>query len=278
MLTRLPHGEFFGRTGPEAHAHGFRLAHHEPSPAAIGLHAHDTAHFILVQSGRYVSEAAGAGNSGGQPLLIYNPPGTTHRDHFQADEGRYRGRFFSIAVHASRMTEMTEVVPLTSDARRIAEPRAVALARRLADQCRHWDTTSPLVAEGLSLELMAFAAARCRPERGAPPAWLIRAREALRDQENREMSIAMVAEQIGVHPVHLARAFRRHFGCTPGDYLRHCRLERGARMLETSPRPLSEIAYAAGFGDQSHFTRAFKRAYATTPGAYRRTRRMPVAS
>jgi AraC-like DNA-binding protein len=36
--------------------------------------------------------------------------------------------------------------------------------------------------------------------------------------------------------------------------------------------PLSQVAYAAGFADQSHLTRTFRRATGYTPGLYRRLR------
>jgi AraC family transcriptional regulator len=73
-----------------------------------------------------------------------------------------------------------------------------------------------------------------------------------------------------VHPVHLAREFRRAFGCTPAEYVRHRRVELAALLARTTSRPLAEIAAACGFVDQSHLTRAFARRFATSPAAYRR--------
>jgi AraC family transcriptional regulator len=69
--------------------------------------------------------------------------------------------------------------------------------------------------------------------------------------------------------VHLARVFRRHLGCTPGDYLRRRRLERAAVLLRETARPLSDVALHCGFADQSHFANAFKRHTGVTPGSYR---------
>lgn len=73
-----------------------------------------------------------------------------------------------------------------------------------------------------------------------------------------------------MHPVYFARAFRAHYGVTPGDYLRQLHLQWSARALSTSGQGLATIALAAGFADQSHFTRAFRRAFGVTPGRYRR--------
>jgi AraC family transcriptional regulator len=74
-----------------------------------------------------------------------------------------------------------------------------------------------------------------------------------------------------VHPIHLARVFRQHFRCSPGEYLRQCRMERVTQLLARKSLPLAEIALQAGFSDQSQLTHAFKRFAGLTPGAFRRT-------
>ena len=59
-----------------------------------------------------------------------------------------------------------------------------------------------------------------------PPSWLDKAVELLHDRYLDDLSIADVANGAGVHPVHLARSFRRHFRCSPGEFTRFCRLQR----------------------------------------------------
>jgi AraC family transcriptional regulator len=88
----------------------------------------------------------------------------------------------------------------------------------------------------------------------------------------RPLSLADLAATAGVHPVHLARAFREHQGITVAAYTRRLRFERSLRELAelgTSQRSLAEIAQAAGFADQSHFSRTFKKLTGLTPKAYR---------
>jgi AraC family transcriptional regulator len=86
------------------------------------------------------------------------------------------------------------------------------------------------------------------------------------------LRIATIAAEVGVHPVHLARAFRARYGTSPGAYLRRLRLEAAMAELAGSD-PLARIAHRAGFSDQSHFTRAFKAAFGTAPGQWRAIRR-----
>lgn len=74
---------------------------------------------------------------------------------------------------------------------------------------------------------------------------------------------------MGVHRVHLARTFRRHFGTTVGAYRRRLSLERAEREIAEGCMELGRIALRSGFYDQSHFNRHFRRATGMTPGRFR---------
>jgi AraC family transcriptional regulator len=88
--------------------------------------------------------------------------------------------------------------------------------------------------------------------------------------------VADLAAEAGVHPVYLARVFRRHHRCTIAQYVRRRRLERALHELSTSRRSLAEIAIDTGFADQAHFSRAFKAHAGLTPGQFRKLARVPA--
>src|SRR5262249_40933972 len=121
--------------------------------------------------------------------------------------------------------------------------------------------------EGLALELCALAARGCAPSRAEP--WLHQARELLGERYSELPTAAEIASEIGVHPAHLARAFRAQYGESLGECVRRLRLESAAERLVGSDVPLVSLARDAGFVDQSHFTRAFRRQFGITPGRYR---------
>jgi AraC-like DNA-binding protein len=115
-----------------------------------------------------------------------------------------------------------------------------------------------------------------RQYRGAcgrkPPRWLAAARDLLHEHFAEPLSLGDVAKAVNVHPVHLAREFRRWYRCTVGDYTRRVRIDYARDALIRTDVPLVEIAYGAGFSDQSHFTRTFRRLTGMTPAEFRATK------
>jgi AraC family transcriptional regulator len=153
---------------------------------------------------------------------------------------------------------------------------ACALQARLYREFCSMDAASPLAIEALALEMAVETGRRVQrldPSSGGggkePPPWLAQVTDLLHDRMAEPLSLADIAGSVGVHPVHLARVFRRHHRCTVGEYVRGLRVGLACRRLTHSSASLSEIALAAGFPDQSHFSRVFKRVTGLTPGKFR---------
>jgi AraC family transcriptional regulator len=145
------------------------------------------------------------------------------------------------------------------------------LFMKLYSEFLQMDSASPLAIEGLMLEMLAEASRQqVRVPDRTPPRWLAQALELLHEQFSEHLTIAHLATSVGVHPVHLAREFRRFYRCSIGEYVRRLRVEHASRRLCASDAPLAAIASAAGFSDQSHFSRTFKRFNGMTPAEYRR--------
>ncbi|MGH8027893.1 MAG: helix-turn-helix transcriptional regulator [Pseudoxanthomonas sp.] len=227
-------------------------------------HTHEDAHFLLLLQGNYLSSAQGMPPVCSKRALLLNPPGTTHRDCFRGLDGL----FFTVSVPAAVWREAQQQRPLPVSAVKLPGStlvRAACLWREL----RAWDTASTLVVESGFEELLDAAAAMAQTASRSGPAWLGRVRDKLADEWRRTPGLTELAHQAEVHPVYLARAFRRQYGCSPGAYLRRCRMERAIGLLDDAGLSVAEVAASCGFADQAHFAHAFRRAHRVTPSQYR---------
>lgn len=149
------------------------------------------------------------------------------------------------------------------------------IIRRLDQEFDNFDRFSPLAVEALMLEA-AVAISRGEKsafERNGVPKWLAGAKDYIHAELNSDLTIAEIASQANVHPVHLARVFRRCYHCTIAEYVRRLRVEFACRALRASNESLAEIALNAGFSDQSSFSKTFKRLMNQTPAEYRQANR-----
>jgi AraC family transcriptional regulator len=147
------------------------------------------------------------------------------------------------------------------------------LALRLHSEFLQMDLHSCLVIEGILLESAAvLARGSSNQPRSGLPRWLIRAREILHSRFSESLSVRGIAYEVDIHPVHLARSFRRHYERTIGEYLQELRVRHACKQLLTSDRPISQIALASGFYDQSHLSRIVRRLTGQSPAVMRRNR------
>ena len=263
----LAYGEFYGVFEHLYEISDFSLAVVAPDEIWMkGVkHSHQSAHFIFVLEGRYVL-ASDAGEREVPPRsLIFVPAGTTHRNYPRT----LNTRILTISISDSQIEQAQDIVRLPQRESDFQHGEIGFLTTRLEAECSSWRDTSPLTAAGLCLELLAATADRAEVKDGKPPRWLQAARELLHDHCSETMSIADVAKAAGVHPIHLSRTFRKFFRCTPGDYLRQCRLERAASLLRLGHRSLAQVACESGFSDQSQLSKAFRQRLGTTPGEFR---------
>ncbi|MEZ5043091.1 MAG: AraC family transcriptional regulator [Saprospiraceae bacterium] len=102
-----------------------------------------------------------------------------------------------------------------------------------------------------------------------PPLWLQGVKERLEDEWEMLLSVQTLAQWVDVHPVYLARIFRKFYHCSIKDFVRQTRVRKVMDLLGSTNISLAQIAFDAGYADQSHFTRQFKVEMGMSPGAFR---------
>jgi AraC family transcriptional regulator len=143
----------------------------------------------------------------------------------------------------------------------------VTLANKLYDEFQLPDDLTSLAVEALLLEM---AVLKERSKNNLRPKWLSRATNIMHESFSSPLRMRQLAEELRVHPAHFSRAFRRHFSCSPVEYLRRLRVEEARRLLLATSKRGATIAMQCGFSDQSHLNRSFLRQFGVTPAVYRR--------
>lgn len=168
--------------------------------------------------------------------------------------------------------------PLIEDVARVRDPIVALDARRILAEMDRADTLTALAVEALAVGMLVRVSRHARTDR-APrrtPPWLDRIREILHEEYTAPPSLLRLSAEAGVTPTHLCHAFRTHMGTTIGCYVRSARAAWAAEQLRSTDQPLSAIAAAAGYADQSHFIRECRRLLGTSPSDYRRSSRRTV--
>src|SRR6266436_5300590 len=119
---------------------------------------------------------------------------------------------------------------------------------------------------------------RCRPETApGSPAWTGTATTVARGMRLIEegfldrSSVDQLAGKLGIGPRHLLRLFLRHAGATPSEVAATRRVQSAKRLIDATAMPLSQIAFAAGFGSLRRVNDAFRATYGRAPSSFRGT-------
>ena len=266
-MLRLPHGFVHGEIVQARRVRGLILARVRYSPGLrIPPHAHDHARLVFVLRGSFTETVEGRERHATPSLLIHRPAGERHA----AVVGPSGALVLIVDLDPAWLEEVrAEGITLAGSAE-FRGGLLGLLCHRLVYEFQQRDEVARLAIESLVAGIAVEASRRQANTRGrVVPRWLHEARALLHARFAERLTLDGIARAVGVHPVHLARTFRHAYHCTVGDYVRQLRLEFACREVCFSEAPLSEVALAAGFCDQSHFSRAFKRHTGFSPAEYR---------
>jgi AraC family transcriptional regulator len=233
-----------------------------PPNLRLAPHAHRHPAITFVLHGGFI-EAFGAREHLCRPMsVLFKPADAVHSNRYSPAGAR------------SFIVECTTDAELFRGFRRSGPQLGIAPLIPLLVELREavrWGGAERLVTvEELALEIVHRVGAGASWSDRHPPRWLARIEELARDGCTGRIRLGALAAEAGVHPVYLARVFRRHLGRSIGSYMLQCRIELAMARLAASDDSISLIALETGFTDQPHFTRCFRREVRMTPARFRR--------
>lgn len=235
-------------------------------------HAHET-HGVSVVLGGHVGEVVGSREEVGCAFsVVVKPASVAHQNRF----GPMGAKILSMNLGASWFDDnrgLTDGFRLGAGAR-VTDwtwghdgmmPLSPHLRRMLDDR----RSLTALDVDALVAACLAATGADGPAHIRQPPRWLLDVRDRLHDEFASPPSARELAEQAGVHRVHLVRSFQQHFGLPPAEYTRRLRLREASTRLAMTSAGLAAVAVESGFSDQSHLGRRFRRATGLTPARFR---------
>ena len=259
-------GHFFGTNVRSKECSGFHLSETVyPAGMRVPVHFHELPYFCLLLGGGYWERY-------GRRHVEFNPGSIVFHPEKQVHHGDIRPeptRCFHVEVERHWVERLAEHGGLPDDPVERSSGELAWMATRMFAELRRDDAASSIMIEAIGLEMLGRLIRRSIPEDSSAPQWLDRVTDRLHAQYMLPLSIARMADDLGVSAVRLGRAFRRWKGESIGSYQRRLRIDHVFRRLADPEAALAVIAAEAGFSDQSHMTRMFKRATGLTPLRYR---------
>jgi len=231
---------------------------------SVPRHSHPTSNFIYIIAGSHWPGHSRGADTCNPRTVRFLPAGEPHEIYFPVD-----CRCLHIELRQPILDLAAEDGRIISQPGEVAQPSAAVLGARLHRQFHQKDEVSLLDIETAVLQLLLTGGQESKPRRSPVPAWLLRIREMLREQERPRPTLAELSRSVGRHPVQISRQFHHHFGCTISDFMRRVRIAQAQSMLARRDLDIAEIALACGFFDQSHFTTAFRKLTGMPPRRYR---------
>ena len=238
-----------------------------PSHLAMPRHHHKLAHISIVLGGSYTENYGRRSRTAQPSLLVFHPPGEEHSVNFH----NLGARVFSLHIKHDWLEHIRDYSRILDAPAHFYGGTAASLAARMHDESSCMNVVAGLTIEALALEIFAETTKQALLTEKKIPRWLRQAEEILRARFTEAVSVTEIAETVGVHPIYLAREFRRFFHCTAGDYVRRLRIEAACCEIIKPDASIAEVALKMGFYDQSHFTNLFKRAIGMTPAQYKKS-------
>ncbi|HEY6120252.1 MAG TPA: AraC family transcriptional regulator [Pyrinomonadaceae bacterium] len=246
---------------------GFVLTESLYEPCSeIPAHAHAAPTVVLVVAGESVERINSVAHKVSPGSLIIRPAGETHSDR----NGIKDVQLLTIEVKMNEDCPLFKLfAPVFARPTYLHGGVLTAMAQRIYRETKTRDSAAPIILEGLLLEMLGQASRSLHLPPSHVPLWLSQTKDLCHARFAEPLTLDEIAKVVGAHPTHLARAFKKHYATTVGEYIRRLRLDWAATQLANTNDSIADIAAAAGFYDQSHFSHHLKKQLGLSPLEFR---------
>lgn len=102
-----------------------------------------------------------------------------------------------------------------------------------------------------------------------PSANVERAITLIDERLHKTVSVATLAQELGIDRSYLCSIFKRELGCSPQQYILQRKIEKAKYFLSSTSENIKYIAISLGYDDPFVFSRAFKKGTGISPSQWR---------
>lgn len=265
MSANLQTGQFYGATQQRAEAAGILLSEiRHAHGRKLPQHTHESAYFGLLLAGGYTEKFTERATEYAPFTLGFHPPNFTHVDEI----GVCGSRMFCIEIRDSFWSKVRDYLTSPKFTPDLCGTDTTWLGLRLYRGFKKCTLDSLQIEEIAAQMLERCGQSVVTTERGTP-VWLSRVMDLLHGSFRHQITLEGIARDVGVHPIHLSRVFRKKYRCTMGEYVSRLRVQFVCAQMSRGWPALNELALEAGFADQSHMGRVFRSVAGETPAQMR---------
>lgn len=258
-------GKYYGTQDVKVSFDELVLTQYDYTIEKTPWHYHENPYFMFVIQGNMIDC-----NKKVKSLL---PPGSLMLNNWQ--EGHYGVRHsnnavgFHLEFEKSWFKKNGVDLNILEGSQLIKNPQIHLLFAKLYHEFVLVDPYSEVSTGLLLLQICdALGTAKAFNHKSAPK-WIDKLKEILQ-YDTTNLNLQYLSEQLDIHPVHISRAAPKYLFTSLGEYIRQVKIKRAIPLLLDSDHSLTQIAYEAGFSDQSHFNHVFKYYLNLSPGQWRK--------
>lgn len=223
----------------------------------------------------FVASGAVSYTIGGKELLLregeamFIPAGTSRSAHNVAGSGhqKYAAHFLGGRGAEQALAELA-----TYALQPVRLQSAGYFRQRFSMLLTQWfahPSGSPLIAEGILLELLGRLAQEVRQQPVSPvmQGLVSRMQSYIVHHYGDQIRLEDLARHIGRSPNHVSKLFKQVLGQTPMEYIHEVKIAVACELLRSSDMNIAEISDHLGYCEQSYFHRVFKKYTGASPSA-----------
>ncbi|MFT5913864.1 MAG: AraC family transcriptional regulator [Bacteroidia bacterium] len=259
-MQKLQKGEFFGNHYKKSAFEDCIITDTEYTHKKVDWHYHENPYFTyLLQGQLFEANKKEAYYLNAGSLLFHNWQDAHHN--IKPDE-------YTRGFHVELNEEWFKRYELSSNriegSVKLPNPVIKGIFNKVFLESKVNDKFSQTSIDSLIIEVFNTIEQPNTSKSDKKPQWLAKLKEIL-IEDNLDLSLTELSLALNIHPVHLSRTFREHFGVSLGQYTRQLKLNKAILLISSNQFSMTEICYQCGFYDQSHFTKTFKSFYGYTP-------------